>query len=251
MFGEGSALMGSDGNAASSAEQSPNELSPVELDQISPVAQDYVKQIWASLEWGGEPTSTSVLASRFQTSAPNVSETLRRLARQGLVTYEPYKPVALTERGRAVALMMVRRHRLIETYLVESLGYTWDEVHEDAERLEHAASARFVDRIDALLGHPRMDPHGDPIPGPDLSMPAMDDVAALAELGPGTYEVVRIADDDPQLLRRLESVGVQPGARVAINDAGAGVAADGSALSEAELAAMYVRPATAASDAEG
>ena len=232
------------------AERPPNGLSPAELDQISPVAQDYVKEIWASIEWGGEPISTSMLASRFQTSAPNVSETLRRLARQGLITYEPYKPVVLTQKGRAVALMMVRRHRLIETYLVESLGYTWDEVHEDAERLEHAASARFVDRIDALLGHPRMDPHGDPIPGADLTMPPMDDVAALAELGPGMYEVVRIADDDPQVLRRLESVGVQPGARVEINDAGAGIAADGSALLEAELTAMYARPLGAASAAE-
>ena len=108
----------------------------MEIDDITPVAQDYVKAIWNAVEWGEPPITTKALAARFDTSAPNVSETLRRLDRQGLLTYAPYKPVALTEEGTRLALVMVRRHRLLETFLVKTLGYTWDEVHDDAELLE-------------------------------------------------------------------------------------------------------------------
>ena len=136
----------------------------VEVDDLTVVAQDYLKVIWTATERDEPPITTTGLAARLGTSAPNVSETLRRLAGQGLVTYEPYRPVRLTAAGERLAIGMVRRHRLIEAFLVQVLGYGWDEVHEEAERLEHAVSDQLLGRIDALLGHPSRDPHGHQIP---------------------------------------------------------------------------------------
>jgi len=213
----------------------------VEIDDITPVAQDYVKAIWNATEWGEPPITTKALAARFETSAPNVSETLRRLDRQGLVTYAPYKPVTLTEEGRRLALGMVRRHRLLETFLVDSLGYTWDQVHDDAERLEHSVTERFIDRIDELLGHPEADPHGDPIPRADLSVPHPGDAIRLDDAAPGSYEVVRINDDDPALLQRLTSLDLTPGATVVIAPNGAALTEAGERLDEPALRATHAR----------
>ena len=135
--------------------------------EVSEVSQDYLKAIWSAQEWGGDPMTATELANRFGTTKANVTEVLKRLDELGLITRVPYRPPVLTEEGKAIALSMVRRHRLIETFLVKSLGYGWDEVHDEAEILEHAASDRLIDRIDAFLGHPTSDPHGDPIPGAD------------------------------------------------------------------------------------
>jgi DtxR family Mn-dependent transcriptional regulator len=214
----------------------------VEIDDITPVAQDYIKAIWNATEWGEPPITTSALAARFETSAPNVSETVRRLAKQGLVTYRPYKPVELTDEGRRLALVMVRRHRLLETFLVTTLGYSWDEVHEDAELLEHSVTARFVQRLDRLLGHPTADPHGDPIPGVDLQVPHPADAVLLTDAAPGEYEVVRINDEDPLLLKWLHGAQVTPGARAVIMPDGSARTAAGTHLSEAALAAIHARP---------
>ena len=142
----------------------------MDVDTITPVAQDYLKAIWTATEWGGAPITTGALASRFGTSAANVTDTVRRLAAQGLVEYTPYRPVQLTEDGAAYAVAMVRRHRLIETFLVTALGYGWDEVHTEAERLEHAVSDTLVERIDAFAhlapairsSHERIDGRGYP-----------------------------------------------------------------------------------------
>ena len=216
-------------------------MGAVEIDDITPVAQDYVKAIWNATEWGEPPITTTALAARFTTSAPNVSETLRRLDRQGLVTYRPYRPVTLTEPGRRLALEMVRRHRLLETFLVTTLGYTWDEVHDDAERLEHAVTARFVDRIDALLSHPEADPHGDPIPRADLSVPHPEGAVRLDGAAPGRYEVVRINDDDPALLQRLTGLRLAPGSTVVIAQNGAARTEAGEPLDEPALRAMHAR----------
>lgn len=215
----------------------------MEIDDITPVAQDYIKAIWNATEWGEPPITTSALAARFETSAPNVSETVRRLARQGLVDYRPYRPVELTAEGRRLALIMVRRHRLLETFLVTTLGYTWDEVHDDAELLEHAVTPRFMQRVDALLDHPESDPHGDPIPRADLSVPHPLDAELLTESAPGTYEVVRINDDDPELLQRLNDLMVRPGTRVVIATDGAGLTLAGRRLDEQDLAAIHARRA--------
>lgn len=182
----------------------------MELDDVSPVAQDYLKVIWSAVEWGDPPITTTALAERFQTSRAAVSDMMRRLAAQGFVVYEPYKPVLLTDVGRRLAVGMVRRHRLIETFLADVVGYGWEEVHDDAERLEHAASQQFLDRIDALLGYPSEDPHGDPIPRPDGESPRP--AAIPLDIAPaGRYSVCRVADTHAHQLTRLRRLGVVPG----------------------------------------
>lgn len=138
---------------------------------LTTVAQDYLKTIWTAQEWSHEKVSTKLLAERIGVSASTASESIRKLADQGLVNHEKYGAVTLTEAGRNAALQMVRRHRLMETFLVNELGYSWDEVHDEAEVLEHAVSDLMVDRIDAKLGHPTRDPHGDPIPAADGRVP--------------------------------------------------------------------------------
>jgi DtxR family Mn-dependent transcriptional regulator len=174
---------------------------------LTAVTQDYLKVIWSAREWSDQPVTTKLLAGRLGVGASTVSETVRRLADAGLVTHEPYGAVHLTDEGRRHALAMVRRHRLIETFLVEVLGYGWDEVHDEAEVLEHAVSDVFVERLAARLGHPTRDPHGDPIPGPDgeLDPPA---ATTLWDAEPGRWTVARISDADPELLRYLEGVGL-------------------------------------------
>ena len=178
-----------------------------EPSALTPVAQDYLKVIWSAREWSTAPMTTKRLADRLGVAASTVSETVRCLTDQGLVAHAPYGSVELTERGAALAVAMVRRHRLLETFLVSELGYAWDEVHDEAEVLEHAVSDTLVDRIDARLGFPRRDPHGDPIPTPDgqvVTPPAR----ALWHLDPGEWQVARISDADPALLRYLASVGL-------------------------------------------
>jgi DtxR family Mn-dependent transcriptional regulator len=174
----------------------------------SSVAQDYLKAVYGAGEWTGEGVTTSALAARMGVAASTVSETVRRLAAAGLVDHERYGLVTLTEEGRAAALAVVRRHRIVETYLVERLGYSWDEVHEEAEELEHAMSDRLLDRMDAALGHPRRDPHGDPIPAADGTVP-LPPAVPLADLPEGARgHVARISDAEPQVLRYLAEVGV-------------------------------------------
>ncbi|MDO5740626.1 MAG: metal-dependent transcriptional regulator [Ornithinimicrobium sp.] len=183
---------------------------------ISSTAQDHLKVIWSALEWQGSPTTIKGLADRFGTTAAAASATVKRLVGQGLLVHEPYGPILLTPAGEHLALMMVRRHRLIETFLVEHLGYSWDEVHDEAETLEHAASDLMMERIDALLGHPVVDPHGDPIPtrAGVVSYPA--GARRLSEATPGEHRVTRIADDSSELLSRLDSTGVGRGAVVTV-----------------------------------
>lgn len=137
---------------------------------LTSVAQDYIKVVWGLQEWSDAPVTTKDLAERLGVGPSTVSETVRRLVSQGLLDHERYGAIHLTEQGRRHALDMVRRHRLIETFLVQHLGYTWDEVHDEAEVLEHAVSDLMVHRIDEALGHPTRDPHGDPIPSANLAL---------------------------------------------------------------------------------
>lgn len=175
---------------------------------VTSVVEDYLKVIWKSQEWSDEPVTTSDLADQLGVGAPTVSETVRRLVAHGWVEHEPYRAVTLTEEGRGLALAMVRRHRLIETWLVERLGYAWDEVHEEAEVLEHAVSERFVDALDERLGHPCRDPHGDPIPTRDGQVSRPSAIPA-AQLAPGERAVVaRVDDDDPAVLRACTAAGI-------------------------------------------
>ena len=175
--------------------------------ELSAVTQDYLKVVWSACEWSAQPVTTKMLAARLGVGPSTVSETVRRLADSGLVTHQPYGAVELTPLGERHALAVVRRHRLIETFLVEVLGYGWDEVHDEAEVLEHAVSDLFVERISAQLGHPRRDPHGDPIPGEDGSID-VPPATLLWDAEPGEWAVARISDADPELLRYVETVGL-------------------------------------------
>lgn len=175
---------------------------------LSSVAQDYLKVIWTAQEWSQEKVSTKLLAERIGVSASTVSEAIRKLADQGLVDHAKYGSITLTEAGRLAAVAMVRRHRLLETFLVDELGYGWDEVHDEAEILEHAVSDLLMSRIDAKLGFPARDPHGDPIPSVDGAVPTPP-ARQLSDFADGEAgRVARISDSDPAMLRYFDSVGI-------------------------------------------
>ncbi len=189
------------------------------VSSLTNVAQDYLKVIWAAGEWEPVPVTVTALAARMGVRAATVSDGIRRLTEQGFLVHEPYGAVELTEAGRRHALAMVRRHRLIETFLVEMLGYPWDQVHDEAEVLEHAVSDTLVDRIDAALGHPARDPHGDPIPTAEGD-PRRPDATRLTKARPNApHRVVRISDADPAVLRYLGERGIRLDARVTVLEA--------------------------------
>jgi DtxR family Mn-dependent transcriptional regulator len=178
------------------------------VSDLSPVAQDNLKVIWSATEWSGDPITVKQLSERMGVRAATVSDAIRRLVDQGLLVHEPYGGIELTEAGRHGAVAMVRRHRLIETFLVEELGYGWDEVHDEAEVLEHAVSDELVDRIDRRLGYPARDPHGDPIPTAD-GTPRRPNAEPLLSAPIGVaLTVVRISDADPAVLRYLGERGI-------------------------------------------
>lgn len=202
----------------------------MEVEDLSSVAQDYLKVIWSAEEWGEAPITTTGLAERFSTTRANVSATLRRLADQGLVDYEPYRPAVLTGLGRRLAIAMVRRHRLLEAFLAQTLHYDPEEVHSEAERLEHAVSERFLARIDALLDHPATDPHGDPIPDADGRLARQPASAMVGAVPPGRYRVARVADADPAVLARLIAAGIRPGVEVQVETDGLRVIGENHAV---------------------
>src|SRR5579875_1370382 len=172
--------------------------------------QDYAKAIF-TLEARGGAASTTDLAELLAVRPASVSGMLRKLAALGLVEHERYRGVRLTERGRRVALEVIRHHRLLELFLVESLGMSWDEVHAEAEVLEHALSEELEELIAAKLGDPTVDPHGDPIPSRELTL-ADTRAPTLAELDPGERATfVRVSDADPEMLRFLADRGILPG----------------------------------------
>lgn len=181
------------------------------MEAISRTTEDYLKVIWAAGEWGGDAATVKELSNRFGTTRASASSTVKRLVAQGLLLHEPYGPILLTPDGNQLALKMVRRHRLLETYLVGQLGYTWDEVHDEAETLEHAASDLMIDRIDDLLGNPRIDPHGDPIPTRSGEVTYSAGAERVSTAAPGAYRVIRISDDSPTMLGWFESIGLGMG----------------------------------------
>lgn len=165
--------------------------------------EDYVKVIYSFTEWQDKPITSTQLAQRLGVANSSVSEMVRKLKDQGLVLHKPYSAITLTQEGVRLALSMVRRHRLIETYLVQDLGYSWDEVHDEAELLEHAVSDTFIERMAARLGNPSRDPHGDPIPSADGTV-QVPRAHRLSELDEGhTGMITRISDENPELLRYL------------------------------------------------
>lgn len=177
--------------------------------------EDYLKAVY-KLGRDGEAVSTSSLAEELGRSAASVTNMVKALAEKRLLEHVPYHGVRLTPDGEAAALRIIRRHRILESYLIERLGYTWDGVHAEAERLEHAASDELVDRMARALGDPSFDPHGAPIPSPEGEI-AERAVTRLDQVPPETPVVVReVADDDPERLRRAGSLGLVPGTRVVV-----------------------------------
>lgn len=184
--------------------------------ELSESQEDYLKQIFLL---GGDSgrVSTQALARRLEVKPASVTEMVGRLAQLGLVEHAPYRGVQLTGAGRRVALEMLRHHRLLETFLVEALGYTWDEVHEEAERLEHVISERFEARIAEVMGHPTHDPHGDPIPTPDLNLPQIDSSTPMQEVPIGSRGIlVRVGAQDADNLDFLDRLGLSLGCRVEV-----------------------------------
>lgn len=211
------------------------------MPATTPAVEDYLKTIYAHTEWQPEPITPSALAGKLGIAPSSVTEMVKKLAALGLVTHVPYGAVRLNELGTARALEVVRRHRLIETWLVNEMGYTWDTVHDEAEVLEHALSDRLLEAIDARLGHPRRDPHGDPIPAADGSLLRPDAVLLAAATAGSRGAVVRISDRDPAVLRLLTENAIGLDTVLELADAGV-LLPDGStlALSADALASIWI-----------
>ncbi|GAB3603496.1 metal-dependent transcriptional regulator [Microbacterium aureliae] len=186
----------------------------------SPAYDDYLKTIYHHTEWQGDPITPSQLAATLGLAPSSVTEMVRKLAAQGLVSHRPYGPISLTAAGERRAAATIRRHRLIETWLVREFGYAWDEVHDEAEVLEHAVSDRLLEGIDERLGRPRFDPHGDAIPDADGRVQRVPFVLLADAVAGHEGTVLRVSDRDPELLRAVETAGVEVGARVTVTDAG-------------------------------
>jgi DtxR family transcriptional regulator, Mn-dependent transcriptional regulator len=186
------------------------------LRELTGPVEDYLKAIY-ELEAAGGAASTNEIAATLRIAAPSVSGMLRRLAEQGLVTHERYRGVQLTREGRRAALRTIRRHRVIEAYLTQALGYPWDRVHDEAERLEHSASDELIDRMAAAIGEPSTDPHGAPIPARDGTLTAEPALETLAELAQGdSARIARVGDRDGEQLRYLATLGITIGTQVEV-----------------------------------
>ena len=186
------------------------------MPSTSPAVEDYLKTIYHHTEWQDDPITPKVLADALGVAPSSVTEMVKKMAAAGLVSHVPYGAVRLTPAGRTRALAIIRRHRIIETWLVNEHGYGWDEVHDEAEVLEHALSDRLLDAIDAQLGRPRHDPHGDAIPAADGSVEREPFVlladAPLGHIG----RVIRVSDRDPALLRAIDDTGLRVGDPVTV-----------------------------------
>ena len=184
----------------------------------SEATEDYVKAIHALEDRHGAAVGTAELADRLGVTAGSASAMTRKLAERGLVDVEPYRGVTLTDRGRELALEVIRHHRLLELYLHEHLGVPWDRVHDEAERLEHVLSEDLERRIAAKLGDPTRDPHGDPIPTLDgrIDEPESQPLQGLQPGQSGRF--VRVSDSDPGMLRDLSERGIGPGDRLEVLD---------------------------------
>jgi DtxR family Mn-dependent transcriptional regulator len=185
----------------------------------SPVVEDTLKTIYHLQQEEDAPIATSAIADRLDKAQATVTSTLDRLESQGLITREPYQGSNLTDDGKTVAVEVLRHHRLLETYLAEYLDYPWEQVHKEADRLEHHISEEFERRIAEALENPRRDPHGDPIPGEDLEPPNQDPTMPLPACEIGDQVVItRVSNRDEDDLAYLADVGITPGTAVRIVD---------------------------------
>jgi len=182
---------------------------------VTASVEDYLKVIF-ELESAAGVAGTTEIAAELGFAPPSVSGMVRRLAEQGLITHERYRGVRLTKSGRRAALRTIRRHRVIEAYLTRALGYPWDRVHDEAERLEHAASDELIDRMAAAIGEPTTDPHGAPIPTREGTLEEAP-LRALDQVDVGVRVAVqRVGDRDPGQLRYLAELGITPGRQVEV-----------------------------------
>jgi len=186
---------------------------------FSDVMEDYLKAIYVLQAESGPPVSTSAIAEYLGKTPPTVTSMVGKLNDHGLVDREKYKGVELTAEGETVALEVIRHHRLLETYLTEHLDYSWSEVHEEADRLEHHISEEFERRVAEALDYPSVDPHGDPIPGADLEPLSDDNSVRLDEFDEGDHVVVtRVSDRNDEELAYLEDAGITPGTELVVED---------------------------------
>jgi DtxR family Mn-dependent transcriptional regulator len=190
--------------------------------RVSRMAEDYLKLIWKAQEWPDGSVSTNEIAESLAVTPSSVSANLKKLARDGLIDYEPYGSISLTPTGREIAVLVVRRHRVLETFLVERLGLGWDEVHAEAHSLEHAVSDFVLDRMDHVLGHPACDPHGDRIPRADGSIARNSErrsAVRLSEMDPGAEgRVIRISHHEPAILQYLEKRQISVGTPIVLDE---------------------------------
>lgn len=185
---------------------------------LSRSVEDYLKAVYALTERGA-PASTSALAAALDVQPSSVSGMMKRLAEAGYVRHRRYRGVQLTETGRTTALSVIRRHRILETYLVERLGYAWEDVHDEAERLEHAASDELIERMAGALENPSHDPHGAPIPSASGDIEVIDH-GVLADASAGDrVEIRAVTDEDADRLRYLDELGLKPGVRLTVQEA--------------------------------
>lgn len=186
---------------------------------LSQAVEDYLKVIYRIGLEGNKATTTKI-ADALDVSSASATNMVKRLSKMGLVDYESYKGASLTKSGRKIALEIIRHHRLLELYLLEVMGYSWDEVHEEAEKLEHHISEQFEEKIAQLLDDPTHDPHGDPIPTKDGLMPEMNADPLVNAETDQEYIVNRVKDQNPDLLRYLEKIGLLPGVKIKITEKG-------------------------------
>lgn len=198
--------------------------------------EDYIKNIF-KLQKEGEKVTTSALAGSMQLSDPSITDMIKKLSERGLVRYTPYKGVELTTGGTTMAMKILRRHRLWEMFLVQHLGYTWDQIHDEAERLEHVTSDLLEEKLDRLLGFPRADPHGDPIPSVDgrLDHPPF---TALTSCNAGdVVQVLRVSDAEPRILQHATRLGVGLRTRLVVRER---LAFDGSMTLQLETKELFI-----------
>lgn len=191
------------------------------MQSLSFTEENYLKAIWSLQqreEGGSAGASVNDIAGRAATKPATVTDMLRKLSEKGLIRYEKYRPVHLTEEGATHALLVLRKHRLWETFLHETLGFSWDEVHEVAEQLEHIQSPKLIERLDAFLGQPRFDPHGDPIPDAAGGLATRSSLT-LAAVAVGTEcRIVAVRDGDAAFLQQLEKLGLRLDAAVLVEE---------------------------------
>ena len=182
---------------------------------ITHAMEDYLKAVYL-LQEGQEKVSTSAIAQQMNVSAASVTGMIRKLGSMGLLNYTSYQGVELTEGGGKIAQEIIRHHRLLELYLVEIMGFTWDKVHDEADKLEHVISEEFEDKMSEVLGHPTTDPHGHAIPAKDGALQEVS-YATLAEVDPGSSATVQhVNDNNPDMLRYLDQLGLVPGVLVQV-----------------------------------